>query len=136
MSHCVFCAILAGDLPSQRVYEDARTVAFMDISPATAGHCLVVPRAHATDIHDVADDDLCACTATARLMAGRARDRLHADGVTVMQSNGRAAWQTVFHYHVHVIPRYRGDPLVLPWSPAPGDPDEITRAATLLRGAE
>ena len=117
MSDCLFCSIVAGDLPSVRVHEDARTVAIMDIFPATRGHVLVIPRAHAADVHEVADEDLAACARVARDLAGKAVSGLGADGVTIMQSNGAAAWQTVFHYHVHVIPRYDGDPLVLPWKP-------------------
>jgi histidine triad (HIT) family protein len=117
VSDCIFCSIVAGDIPSVRVYEDERTIAIMDIFPATRGHVLVIPRAHAGDVHEVADEDLAACARVARDLAGRAVAGLGADGVTIMQSNGAAAWQTVFHYHVHVIPRYAGDPLVLPWTP-------------------
>jgi histidine triad (HIT) family protein len=132
MSDCLFCRIVAGDLPSTRVHEDDRLVAIMDIFPATRGHALVIPRAHAADLRDVAPDDLAAAANAAQLLAGKAFDRLGADGVTVMQSNGAAAWQTVFHYHVHVIPRYNGDPLVLPWTPG-GEPtpaDELETIAT------
>ena len=117
MSECIFCSIVAGELPSVRVHADDRTIAIMDIFPATRGHVLVIPRIHADDIHAVSDDDLAACARVARDLAGRAVRGLAADGVTIMQSNGAAAWQTVFHYHVHVIPRYAGDPLVLPWTP-------------------
>jgi histidine triad (HIT) family protein len=128
MDDCLFCKIVAGELPSTRVLEDDRVVAIMDIFPATRGHALVIPRAHAVDIHDLPDEDLLAAAGTAKHLAGAAVRGLGADGVTVMQSNGAAAWQTVFHYHVHVIPRYEGDPLVLPWQPgsAPADPDELT----------
>jgi histidine triad (HIT) family protein len=124
---CLFCKIVAGDLPSTRVHEDDRVIAIMDIFPATRGHVLVIPRAHSTDIHEIAEDDLAAAAAVARDIAGRAMRGLGADGVTIMQSNGSAAWQTVFHYHVHVIPRYRDDPLVLPWRPgeAPADPADL-----------
>jgi histidine triad (HIT) family protein len=80
---------------------------------------LVIPRAHATDIHDVNEFDLAACASVAKRLAGLAMTNLDANGVTIMQANGAAAWQTVFHYHVHVIPRYDGDPLVLPWTPGP-----------------
>jgi len=135
MSDCLFCRIVAGELPSTRVHEDDRVVALMDIFPATRGHVLVIPRAHAADLRDVAPDDLTAAAAAARLLAGRAFDRLGADGVTVMQSNGAAAWQTVFHYHVHVIPRYDGDPLVLPWTPGgePAPAEELEAIASAYR---
>jgi histidine triad (HIT) family protein len=135
MSDCLFCRIVAGELPSTRVHEDDRVVALMDIFPATRGHVLVIPRAHAADLRDVAPDDLTAAAAAAQLLAGRAFDRLGAAGVTIMQSNGAAAWQTVFHYHVHVIPRYDGDPLVLPWTPGgePAPAEELEAIASAYR---
>ena len=131
---CIFCRIAAGELPAQVVDSDQRTVSFMDISPATRGHALVIPRRHARDLHEVGADDLAACLAAAQRLAGRARDRLGADGVNLLNSCGRAAWQTVFHFHVHVIPRYDDDPLRLPWKPEPGDESEIASAADELRG--
>jgi histidine triad (HIT) family protein len=129
---CIFCKIVAGEIPSTRVHEDDRTVAFMDVNPGTRGHLLVVPKAHAADVHSIDDEDLAAVARTARDVAGRIRDRLGADGVNIIQNNGSAAWQTVFHYHVHVLPRYEGDPIKLRWKPAPGDPDEIQAAAAEL----
>jgi histidine triad (HIT) family protein len=131
---CVFCKIIAGELPGQIVAEDERTVSLMDISPATRGHALVVPRNHVRDLLEIDDEDLAAVALAAGRLARRAHDRLHADGVNLLNSCGRAAWQTVFHFHVHVIPRYDGDPLRLPWIPAPGLPDEIAAAALALRG--
>lgn len=129
---CLFCRIVTGELPATIVAEDERTVAIMDISPATLGHVLVIPRRHCTDLHDIDPEDLAAVAVTAQRVAARARDRLGAVGVNLLQSSGAAAWQTVFHLHVHVIPRYAEDPLKLPWSPRPGDPDEIAAAAALL----
>lgn len=131
---CIFCKIVAGDLPATIVDEDERTLAFMDINPATRGHALVIPRAHATDLHEIGTEDLQAVAVAAQRLAGRARERLGADGVNLINSCGSAAWQTVFHFHVHVVPRYVGDPLELPWVPAPGDMDEIAAAGELLRG--
>jgi histidine triad (HIT) family protein len=131
---CVFCKIVAGELPATIVAEDERTLAFMDIAPATRGHALVIPRAHSEDLRSVPEDDLQAVAAAARTLAVRMGERLGAAGVNLLNSCGRAAWQTVFHYHVHVIPRYDGDPLRLPWVPASGDPAEIAAAAQELRG--
>jgi histidine triad (HIT) family protein len=130
---CLFCKIVAGELPAQIVEEDERTVAFMDISPGTLGHLLVVPRNHARDILEIAPEDLHATLDTVQRMAQRVHDRLGADGVNVLNSRGQAAWQTVFHFHVHVIPRYDGDPLRLPWTPREGDADEIAAVARELR---
>ena len=129
---CLFCKIAAGDIPATRVYEDERTIAFMDINPGTRGHLLVIPREHSADLLEIEPQDLEACARTAQLMAARASDRLDALGVNLLNSCGAQAWQTVFHFHVHVIPRYAGDPLQLPWHPTPGDRDEIAAAAALL----
>ena len=131
---CLFCKIVAGEVPSTRVYDDERTIAFMDINPATSGHLLVIPREHAADVHAIDPEDLAAVARTGQVLAQRVTDRLGADGVNLLNSCGRAAWQTVFHFHLHVIPRYANDPLRLPWSPAPGDRDEIAAAADDLTG--
>jgi histidine triad (HIT) family protein len=131
---CLFCKIISGEIPSTRVYEDERTVAFMDINPATRGHMLVVPREHAKDLLSIDPDDLAAVARAAQKLGRAVSERLEADGVNLLNSCGRAAWQTVFHFHVHVIPRYAGDPLRLPWTPEPGDRDEIAEAAHALEG--
>ena len=130
--NCLFCKIVAGDIPSTQVFEDERTIAFMDINPGTRGHLLVIPRAHSADLLEIDAEDLAACAQTAQRMARRVKDKLGADGVNLVNSCGSAAWQTVFHFHIHVIPRYKGDPLRLPWQPAPGDRDEIAAAARAL----
>ncbi len=130
---CIFCKIIAGELPSHRVHEDERTIAFMDIAPGTRGHLLVIPRTHAANLLEIDPVDLAAVAQSAQHMARLVTERLGADGVNVINSCGTAAWQTVFHLHFHVIPRYRGDPLQLPWTPTPGDPDEIAAAAAQLR---
>ena len=134
MADCIFCKIVAGELPAAVVASDERALAFLDINPATRGHTLVIPRAHVQDIHEIDADDLAAATALAQTIAGRARERLGADGVNLLHSSGSAAWQTVFHFHIHVIPRYLGDPLRLPWVPAPGEASEIAAAAAALAG--
>src|SRR5437660_8285128 len=131
---CIFCKILAGELPVTIVDEDERTIAFMDISPATRGHALVIPRAHSADLLSVDAEDLQAVALASQRLARRASELLRADGVNLVNSCGAAAWQTVFHFHMHVIPRYADDPLRLPWTPAPGDADEIAAAAKELRG--
>jgi histidine triad (HIT) family protein len=131
-SDCLFCRIAAGEIPATRVREDERTIAFMDINPATRGHLLVIPRTHAADLLEIDAEDLAACAVAAQELAARAKDALGADGVNLLNSCGRGAWQTVFHFHLHVIPRYAGDPLRLPWTPQPGDRDEIAAAAAAL----
>ena len=131
---CIFCAIAKGEGPATIVAEDDRTVAFMDIMPATRGHLLVIPRAHYRDLLSVDEADLNATVNAAKAMAQRINDRLDPDGVNLLNSCGRAAWQTVFHFHIHVIPRYDDDPLELPWVPREGDMEEIKRTGELLAG--
>jgi histidine triad (HIT) family protein len=131
---CIFCKIVAGDLPARIVEEDERTLAFMDIAPATRGHVLVIPRAHSADLLSVAPEDLSAVALAAQRVAQSVKERLGADGVNLLSSCGAVAWQTVFHFHVHVIPRYDGDPLRLPWVPSTGDPAQIEAAAQELSG--
>jgi histidine triad (HIT) family protein len=130
---CIFCKIVAGEMPAQIVAEDERTISFMDIAPGTRGHALVIPRRHARDLLEIDEADLAAVIAAAQRLAARVHDRLGADGVNLINSCGRAAWQTVFHFHMHVIPRYEDDPLKLPWVPSPGDPDQIAAVAEQLR---
>ncbi len=132
--NCIFCKILAGELPATIVDEDERTIAFMDINPATRGHALVIPRAHSADLLSIDSHDLAAVTLACRRLAGRMREQLAADGVNLVNSCGAVAWQTVFHFHVHVVPRYAEDPLRLPWVPTPGDPQQIAAAAQELIG--
>ena len=134
MPDCIFCKIVAGELPATVIDSDERALALMDINPATRGHALVIPRAHAQDIGDIGAEDLAATIALAQRIAVRARRKLGADGVNLIHSAGSAAWQTVFHFHVHVIPRYEDDPLRLPWVPSAGDSEEIAAAAQELGG--
>ena len=131
---CLFCGIVAGDVPGQIVDSNENTVAFMDINPATRGHALVVPRSHSTDLLDIPDEDLSNTMIAARRLAERMRDVLEPAGFNVLNSCGSAAWQTIFHFHVHVIPRYDDDPLKLPWRPAEGEESEIAAIAARLRG--
>ena len=130
---CIFCKIVAGEIPAHVLDQDEQTLTFMDIAPATRGHALVIPKRHATDLWEIEPDQFAAVSAAAQRQALRVRDRLGADGVNLINSCRPAAWQTVFHFHMHVIPRYVGDPLKLPWEPIPGDMDEIAAAADQLR---
>ena len=130
--NCLFCGIVAGTIPSTRVAETDRAIAFMDINPATAGHLLVIPRTHSTDLRTADAEDLTAATLLAQSLVGRVIERLDADGANLLSCIGAAAWQSVFHTHMHVIPRYQDDPLQLPWHPTPGDFDQINSTAKKL----
>jgi len=130
---CIFCKIVAGEIPAQVVAEDEHTLAFMDIAPATRGHALVIPKKHATDLWEIEEEEFAAVARAAQRLALRLQERLQPDGVNLINSCRAAAWQTVFHLHIHVIPRYSDDPLKLPWVPAPGDLDQIAAIAAELR---
>ncbi|MBF4161098.1 HIT family protein [Nocardioides acrostichi] len=133
---CLFCRIVDGEIPSITVHEDDSTLAFMDISPATDGHLLVIPKKHAKDLGEIGADDLAAVTSVAQKLARVQLDKLGATGVNLINNWGESAWQSVFHFHLHVIPRYADDPakdsLKLPWNPTPGDQDRIAAAAAAL----
>ena len=131
---CLFCKVVAGEVPAQLVDEDEHTVAFMDINPWTRGHALVVPREHSRNLYEIGEADLARTAAASQRLARRMKERLGCDGVNLINSCEPAAWQTVFHFHVHVIPRYDDDPLQLPVRPHEGDQDEIARVAEALRG--
>jgi histidine triad (HIT) family protein len=131
---CIFCKIVAGEIPSHKIDEDDKTLAFMDISPWTRGHSLVIPKEHSRNIYDVDPEDLAAAHKTAQRIAQRMRERLNCDGINILQSSEPVAMQTVFHTHVHVIPRYSDDGLRLPAHPQAADHDELAGLAEELRG--
>ncbi|HWI23267.1 MAG TPA: HIT family protein [Baekduia sp.] len=129
---CLFCKLARGEIPAAIVDQDEHSVVFLDIAPANRGHLLVIPREHSADIHEIDAAGLARLHQTAQRMAARLVQRLGCDGVNILQSSGAAAWQSVFHFHIHVIPRYAGDPLVLPWQPHAADPAEIEAVAREL----
>jgi histidine triad (HIT) family protein len=131
--NCVFCSIARGDAAAERLIEDERTVAFMDINPATRGHALVIPKHHCRDLIDANPTDLAATVTTAQRVARAAIDSLQASGVNLVVASGATAFQTVFHLHFHVIPRYPSDGLRQPWTPTPGRLEEIRETASALR---
>ena len=106
----------------------------MDINPWTRGHALVIPRRHSANLFEIEDEELEHVAVAAKRVATKMRDTLACDGVNLLQSNGAAAWQTIFHLHVHVIPRYEDDPLQLPTRPQPAKPGELAEVATEIRG--
>ncbi|WP_419841823.1 HIT family protein [Candidatus Poriferisodalis sp.] len=114
MPGCTFCSIVAGSTPAWRIYEDEHTIAFLDRLPMTAGHSLVIPRRHVTDVWELNDADAAHVMRAARRVAGLVRERLRPAGVNLLNNNGRAAGQTQFHFHMHVVPRYGRDHLLRP----------------------
>jgi histidine triad (HIT) family protein len=130
---CIFCKIAAGAAPAEIIYEDEHTLAFMDLNPWIRGHALVIPRRHSRNLYDIEDEDLAWTAQSAKRVALRARDALDCDGVNLISSSERAAWQSVFHFHIHVIPRYEGDPLRLPGRPMEVGEGELAEVAKQLR---
>ena len=131
---CLFCKIVAQELPSEVVQEDDATIAFMDVNPWTRGHALVIPRNHSKDLYEVPDEDIAAAGRAAKRLANTMKQRLSCDGINLLNSCEPAAWQTVFHFHIHVIPRYDDDPLQLPGRPMQASQDELAEVAAELRG--
>ena len=113
----VFRRIILGEIPSYKIYEDAETYAFLDIAPASPGHTLVICKSEVANIYALSDADLIATARTTQRVARAMREKLSADGVNIVQSNGTAAGQEVFHYHVHLIPRWHKDGVFVFWKP-------------------
>ncbi len=130
---CIFCKIIRGDIPSFKVFENNDTFAFMDINPANDGHVLVIPKEHARDVHAISDTAIAATVVTAKKVAVAVERALNPDGLNLLQCNGPAAAQSVFHFHMHVLPRRSGDELKLNWGPKPGDMDAIGLMAERIR---
>jgi histidine triad (HIT) family protein len=133
-AHCIFCRIVRGEAPCHRVYEDTHTLAFMDIFPVTDGHALVITKDHFADIFAASEAALVAVASTAHRVAAAIRATLAPDGLMVFQLNGAAAMQTVFHYHMHLLPRADGEPLAL-HTRVPGDPARLAELAHRIGAA-
>ena len=131
----VFCKIRDGQIPSTRVYEDDRTIAFMDINPLNEGHALVITRAHAATLFEADEADLRAAIATAKRVAVAIRTALHPDGLNLLQANGAAAFQSVAHFHIHLLPRFTGDGKGFDWPMVAGDRGRIQATAEKIRRA-
>jgi len=132
---CIFCAIVRGDAPARIVHEDERTLAFLDLFPLTLGHSLVIPKVHSDNLLVADPEDVVAVARTAQTVARAAMDAFSPDGLNLLQTNGAAAMQTVFHLHVHVLPRYVGDSFKVAFDRRMGTDEELDHAATTLRGA-
>lgn len=131
---CIFCKIVRGEGPAYRVFEDERTLIFMDIFPVAPGHTLIIPKMHGTNILAVEERDLQIVAAHSRRLAHAQREVFEPDGIAVFQLNGAAAGQTVFHYHTHLIPRMAGDTIEI-HSRTPGDPAVLEETARKLATA-
>ena len=133
MSNCVFCRIVAKEIPAALVHEDEHTIAFMDAGQVNPGHVLVAAKGHAENLYELSDTQAGALLKTAARVARAIRAAFNPEGLSVYQANGKAAWQSVFHYHMHLLPRHEGDGMALSW-PAKNPPREkLAEYATALR---
>lgn len=130
---CIFCKIVAGDIPCLKLYEDDATIAFMDINPANEGHALAVIKAHHENVYEIPDELVAACARTAKKVATAVRDALAPDGINLAQANGPGAAQSVPHFHMHILPRREGDELKLNWGHRPGDMEAVKAAFEKIR---
>lgn len=130
---CIFCKIANGEIPSRTLYEDEKFRVILDLSPATRGHALIMPKDHASNLYELPEESAGAVMVLAKKLAAAMDERLHCDGLNLVQNNGEAAGQTVSHFHLHMIPRYVNDGQTLGWVPgkaAPEDLDEVKKILT------
>ena len=131
--NCIFCKIVAGELPSIRVYEDDHSLVFMDINPVAKGHALVIPKQHWQNLYEIPDEHLGYVVATAKYVAAAVRKTLNPDGVSLTQANGKGAAQSVLHFHFHIVPRTMEDDIKINWELQPGNMDEIQSIADQIQ---
>jgi histidine triad (HIT) family protein len=132
-ANCIFCKIIRGQVPSFKLYENDKTFAFMDINPITPGHALIVPKFHARDIFETPDEWVGAAMVTTRRIARAVQATVQPYGMNIVQANGPGAKQSVFHLHIHVVPRLKDDNLSMNWPINPGDKDAIAKLAESIR---
>jgi histidine triad (HIT) family protein len=133
MEDCIFCNIIAGEAPADLVYADDNLVAFMDIFPASHGHLLIVPRVHSRNLYDTPPELAAQAMALAARLAPALRDATGADGLNIWQSSERPAGQVVFHFHMHMLPRYRNDGIPVPGNRSRADAVELSALAAAIR---
>lgn len=115
--NCIFCKIANGEIPSATIYEDDDFRVILDLGPASKGHALILPKVHAANIYEISDEMAAKAMILAKKMAAKMTDALKCDGFNIVQNNGEPAGQTVFHFHMHLIPRYKGDKVGITWEP-------------------
>ena len=133
--NCIFCRIVAGTVPCFKLWEDERTLAFMDVNPGNPGHALAIAKDHAENLYAIATEDLAATAQTAQRVARAVETALSPDGINLVQANGPGAGQSVFHFHIHILPRGAGDDLKLNWGHRPGDMDAIKAVFEKVKAA-
>lgn len=134
MDRCIFCKIANGEIPSATIYEDEYFRAILDLNPASKGHALILPKSHAANIYELPDELAAKVFVLAKKLAARMTEVLGCDGFNIVQNNGEVAGQTVFHFHMHLIPRYEGDQVSLLWEPGTATQEELNAIADKIRG--
>ena len=135
MENCIFCKIAAGEIPSNTIYEDDSFRVILDLGPATKGHALVLPKNHYSDLFEIPEDVLAEAAKVAKKVAGTMKEKLSCDGLNLVQNNGEAAGQTVMHFHLHIIPRYKDDGQHILWKPTSPSPEELAAIKDTIVGA-
>ncbi|SHO53847.1 HIT family protein [Anaerocolumna xylanovorans] len=132
INNCVFCSIIGHEIPSATIYEDEKVIAILDIAPSAKGHTVLIPKNHSRDIFELPEEEAAHIFTVAKKIAGALKEELNCDGINILQNNGKTAGQTVFHFHVHVIPRYEDDTVKLTWTPGEYREGEMQKLAETL----
>lgn len=114
---CIFCKILKGEIPSKKVYEDEKFIGILDVNPAARGHVIIISKNHAANVYELSEEDAKEAFVVAKRVATAVSKAYHPDGINILQNNGEAAGQTVFHLHIHIVPRYQDDKVMIEWEP-------------------
>ena len=131
--NCIFCKIANGEIPSRTLHEDDDFRVILDLAPATKGHALILPKAHADNLYELPDETAAKAFVLAKKLAGKMTDKLGCDGFNIVQNNGTVAGQTVFHFHLHLIPRYEDDAQQIAWNPTEPSAEELDAVKELLK---
>ena len=132
--NCIFCKLANKDIPTNIIYEDEKFTVILDASPATKGHALILPKNHAANIYELPDEDAADIFVLAKKLATKMTEILHCDGFNIVQNNGEVAGQTVFHFHMHLIPRYKNDNAGILWEPGETTPEDMAEVKRLVDG--
>ncbi len=133
-NNCIFCKIAAGEIPSKTLYEDEQFRVILDLGPAAKGHALILPRDHYANIYEIPEETAGSAMKLAKKMAGIMTEKMHCDGFNIVQNNGEIAGQTVFHFHMHLIPRYKDDGQVIGWKAGSPSQEELEEIKNIITG--
>lgn len=133
--NCIFCKIANGEIPSETIYEDDTFRVILDLGPASRGHALILPKEHSKDVCELEGEAAAKILPLAGRIGKAMKESLGCAGFNLVQNNGEAAGQTVFHFHMHVIPRYEGGPAMVAWAPGKADKEELVRTGAAVRSA-